>query len=166
MTLAAGQTTIAVTLNGSGSSRPQRHHRHLQLDRQPRSGQHGQPHGHPGGGQLHLHPGGHRQPGRHQCRGYGVVTVNAAVPGQPRADGQCRPRPDGDPRRRADQHRVTLNGSGSSDPNGTISQLQLDRQPRSGEHGQPRRHPRGRHLHLHPGRDRQHRAPPARRIRS
>ena len=38
VTLAAGQTTIAVTLNGSGSSRPGRHHRQLQLDRLPESG--------------------------------------------------------------------------------------------------------------------------------
>ena len=41
--------------------------------------------------------------------------------GEQAADSQCRTRSDGDHCRRSDQHRRDPNGSGSSDPNGTIA---------------------------------------------
>ncbi len=48
VSLAAGQTSIAVTLNGSGSSRSGRRHPELQLDRFPESERRGQSDGVPG----------------------------------------------------------------------------------------------------------------------
>ena len=133
------------------------HHRQLHLDRYPESGRDGQPHRQPYGRQLHVHPGRHRQQRGRSAADTVNVTVNPAPPvNQPPTASAG---PDQTVTLAAGQTsiNVTLNGSGSTDPDGTIASYNWTGTPDPAEHGQPHRQPCGRHSHLQPGGHRQQR---------